>query len=374
MSELRVAFCIDNMNVGGTEMNALRTARCLKQRGIDIRVFSLTETGPLIQAYHDLDVPVHPLPIPRLYGREAWRRGREMQHLIRRHRVNVVHAHDFYSNIFAGPWARLAGSAFIASRRWWEGPDRISQRWANRAAYALADRVLANSEGVARLMVQSERVRAASITVVNNFLDDAAFDLPPIGWIDDVVRELKLPDDRLVVGVVASLQPIKDHATLLRAAALLRHQFPNLYVVLVGGDAGSRSDLVGLAAALGLADRVRFAGLRPAMPSAHHLFDVSTLTSVSEGLPNSLLEAMAAGRPVVATAVGAVSDAVEDGVTGRIVPPSDPQAVAAALAPLLRDPATRASMGAAGRRAARERYGEAAALDSLLRLYTSVLT
>ena len=145
---MRVAFCIDNMNVGGTELNALRTARLLVREGVDVRVFSLSDHGPLLEQYRQLDVPVHPLPLGRLYGGQALRRGRELMGLVRRHRVQVVHAHDFYSNIFAGPWARLGGASFIASRRWWEGPERRAQRWANRAGYVLAHRVLANSPGV----------------------------------------------------------------------------------------------------------------------------------------------------------------------------------------------------------------------------------
>ena len=366
---MRVAFCIDNMNVGGTELNALRTARLLVREGVELRVFSLADRGPLLEQYRELDVPVHPLPLSRLYGLQALRRGRELMKLARQHRVQVVHAHDFYSNIFAGPWARAGGAAFIASRRWWEGPERRSQRWANRAGYVLAHRVLANSPGVAELLVREERVRRKSIVVIPNFLDDAAFEEPPAGWVDAFAAELGLPDERLVVGVVASLQPIKDHGTFLRAIALLAPEFPALYAVLVGPDLGEGASLAALARELGIAERVHFAGLRPQHPSPHHLFDVSCLTSVSEGLPNSLLEAMAAGRPVVATRVGAVADAVVEGVTGWLVEPRDPTAVAQHLRALLLDPGLRERTGSAARERARAGYSSTAAMDRLLVLY-----
>lgn len=366
---LRVAFCIDNMNVGGTELNALRTARALRARGVELHVFCLTTEGPLIAEYEAIGIPVHPLPIGRLYGRATWRLGRELARTVREQRIVIVHAHDFYSNIFAAPFARLAGAAFIASRRWWEGPDRRAQRWANRGAYVLAHRVLANSPGVAQLLTDVERVHARSVVVVPNFLDDDAFEAPPPGWADALRAELGLPPDALVVGVVASLQPIKDHATLLRAAAPLAGEFPRLHLVLVGRDAGEQASLRALAAELGIADRVRLAGARPNQPSPHHLFDVSALTSVSEGLPNSLLEAMAAGKPVVATRVGAVADAVVHGETGFLVHARDATAVADALRPLLADPGLRERMGSAGRERAHVAFSRSAAIDRLMTLY-----
>jgi glycosyltransferase involved in cell wall biosynthesis len=372
VTPLRIAFCIDNMNVGGTELNAVRTARLLVERGVELRVFSLSGEGPLLEWYAEAHVPVHVLPMTRLYGRDAWRRGRELASLVREHGVQVVHAHDFYSNVFAAPWARVSGAAFIASRRWWEGSDRRLRRWANRCSYVLADRVLANSPGVADLLAGVERVRRSSVIMIPNFLDDAAFEPPPVGWRDRMAADLDLPADMLLVGSVASLSPIKDHATLLRAAAALMTRWSELHVVLVGADNGSRSGLELLAAQLGISDSVHFAGLRPSQPSAHHLFDISTLTSVSEGLPNSVLEAMAAARPVVATSVGAVPDAVIDGETGFLVPAGDDAALAARLAVLLADQELRRRMGEAGRQRAREQYSADTAVSRLLEVYQTI--
>lgn len=360
------------MNIGGTELNALRTARHLAERGIELSVFSLSTAGPLLEQYAELGVTVRFLPIDRLFGRTALRRGRELAATVRRERIAVVHAHDVYSNIFAGPWTRLAGAAFIASRRWWEGPESRAKRWANRCGYVFANRVLANSPAVADLLRRGERVPGARVVVVPNFVDVAAFDPPPAGWSDRFAADLGLPADRSVVGAVASLSPVKDHDTLLRAVAALTPRWPGLHLVLVGADGGSRTDLAAAAARLRIADRVHFAGLRPSVPSAHHLFDISTLTSVSEGLPNSILEAMAAGRPVVATAVGATRDAVVDGRTGFLVPPRDPDALAGRLEVLLRDEAMRATMGARGRERVREHFSAAAAIGALVDTYNAV--
>ncbi|HUF64626.1 MAG TPA: glycosyltransferase [Gemmatimonadaceae bacterium] len=258
--QLRVAFCIDNMNAGGTELNAFRTALRLLEHGLHLRVLCLAVEGPLLQRYSDAGIPVHFLPIEKLYGRKAFRYGRELAATIRREDIHVLHAHDFYSNIFAAPWVRLAGAAFVASRRWWEGPDRRLQRFANRASYLFAHRVLANSEAVARLLSDAEKVRPGRIAVIRNFLDEQAFDDPTESWIRQTKHVLRLTSDAPIIGSVGSLSTLKDNAGLLHAAAQIHGEFPALRIVLVGRDAGTRTELEVLAASLGLRDAVVFAG------------------------------------------------------------------------------------------------------------------
>lgn len=369
---LRVAYCIDNMNLGGTELNAVRTAPHLLAEGVDLRVFSLTEEGPLLARYALLGVPVHVLPISSLYGRSALHAGRRMTALIKQHQIDVVHAHDFYSNIFAGPWVRLAGAGFLASRRWWEGPDQAAQRWANRLSYCLAHRVLANSPSIATLLTKRELVARRQVVVVSNFLDAESFAPSPPGWVDAWAAELRLPADRIVVGAVANLSPVKDHAMLLTAVAPLFAEWPSLYLVLVGADAGKRTELEQQARELGVGERIRFAGQRPNFPSPHHLFDISVLTSRSEGLPNSILEAMAAGRPVVATRVGAVGDAVRDGLTGFLVPPGAAVEFGHRVGELLRDANLRRRLGSMGRQVAEHDYSASTAVARLVCTYETV--
>jgi glycosyltransferase involved in cell wall biosynthesis len=369
---LRVAFCVDNLNIGGTELNAVRTAEMLTARGVELRVFTLSESGPLLDRYHALGVPVTALPISSLYGASAIRQGRRLRTLLREERIDVLHAHDLYTNIFAAPWARLAGVGLITSRRWLVGPSRRLMWLANRQAYALAGGVLANSPAIGAHLVERERVPAHKVTVINNFIEPTAFEPPPPGSTAAFAAELDLPADRLVVGVLASLRPVKDHATLLRAAALVADAHPLMHVVIVGADYGAGAALESLASVPALAGRVRFAGLRPSRPTPHHFFDISALTSRSEGFPNSLLEAMAAGRPVVATRVGGIPDVVLDGVTGFLTEPGDVRAIADRLDRLLGDPALRARMGAAGRARAATHYSVDAAIDGLLALYRAV--
>jgi glycosyltransferase involved in cell wall biosynthesis len=370
---IRVVYCIDNMDVGGTELNAVRTAERLDRRRFDLSVVCIRPDGPLLARYGAAGIPVFPLPMRSMLGAGAVRQAVRLVRHLRRQRAEVVHSHDAYTSVYATVCARLAGvPGIIASRRSWHSPHlqgRIMR--ANRAAYRLAHRVVGNSPSVSRLVETEGRVPAARIVTIPNFLDPRSFD--PIAaeercrWL----AELDVPSGAFVVGIVARLSAVKDHGTLLRAVASLRAEHSDIHCVLVG-DGPERERLVALASELGISEGVHFAGQRPQLPNLHFLFDVSVLCSTSEAFPNSVLEAMAAGRPVVATAVGGTPDAVRDGVTGLLVPAGDSAKLAAALRVLHGDGEKRAAFGAAGREAARVGYSEEAVIAQVETLYAQL--
>ena len=369
---VHVVFSIDTMSVGGTEMNAIRTAERLNRERYRLSVVTLRGEGPLAERYEGMGVPVLRFPIRNLYGTETVRQGVRLARFLRAERVSVVHCHDQYSNFFSAMVARWAGvPVVIASKRWLHSPLRY--RIANGVGFRAATRVIANSDAVAASLQRDDRLARDRVVVVPNFVDEAAFVGPSVSVRQGWVRELGLEPNAVVVGIVASLLPIKDHATLLRAAAVLLPDWPALRLVVVG-QGPERERLRALADELGIVDAVRFAGLRPQVPSFHFLFDISVLSSVSEGFPNSLVEAMAAGRPIVATDVGGVRDAVRPGENGFLVPSGDSPAFADALQVLLRDPDLRRTMGAAGAHRARAKFHAATVVGSLQRLYERLLT
>ena len=169
------------------------------------------------------------------------------------------------------------------------------------------------------------------------------------------------------------LRPEKDLVSLVRAMALLAPRHPALHLLLVGRGPCDEA-LAAAARELGIADRVHFAGYQPAVPNPHQYLDISVLCSLHEGFPNAIIEAMAAARPVVATNVGGIPDAVAHGETGLLVEPSDPAALAAAIGRLVEDPGLRARLGEAGRERARADYRADAVLDALTALYLTVTT
>ena len=175
---IRVAFCVDSFAIGGTELNAVRTAEALDPVRIDLRIFHLQTRGPLRSRYERLGLCMTHVPIANLYSPRTAVQGVRLANLLRRENVDVVHSHDIYCNIFAVPWARLLSAcSIIASRRWGHKASRPELAAANRWSSMLAHRVLANSSGVAGLLAREEGVPRKKIVEIPNFLGEDAFEV-----------------------------------------------------------------------------------------------------------------------------------------------------------------------------------------------------
>lgn len=373
-NRIRVVHVLDNLNTGGTELNAVRTAERLDRSRFDLSFLCLQPDGPLRARLDAAGIPVRPIPINGLGTVSALRRGLEIRSLVRQERVQVVHAHDPYANVLAAPWVRLAGcGAVIASHRWWKDVHRPAVRAANRLSYRFAHRVLANSPSVGELVVRQEGVPRERLVVIPNFVDDAAFEPPDESRLAALRERVGLKSGDVAVGVVANLNPVKDQAMLVRAAATLAPNWPALRVVIIG-DGPERQPLTALAQRLGIPDRVLMPGRIAHEPGLAHLFEVAVLTSREEGFPNWVVEAMAAARPVVATSVGGVPDAVVEGDTGYLVESGDSQELADAVDRLLRDPVLRKRLGNAGTARARSLYHVSEVINSLEKLYHQLAT
>jgi len=342
---VRVVFVLNSFDIGGTELNAVRTAEAFDPARIALSVVAFHPDGPLRPRYDALGVPVDVVRLRNLYGVRALAQSWECAQRLRRRGVDVVHTHDVYCNIWGVPMGRLAGAKVLASRRWWKRTPRRGLLALNRLAYQFAHRVLANSPSVADMLRREERVSPHKIETITNFLEPAAFARRSATALADARRGFGLPTDVWLVGIVARLAAVKDHATLLRAIA----QVPagvRLEAGLVG-DGPERATLERMATELGIRSRVHFLGELPPRPTTHEMFDISVLCSLSEGSPNSVLEAMAVARAVLATRVGGVADIITHDVNGLLVEPGDAHALAAALTRLATDEPLRARLGAA---------------------------
>jgi len=300
--------------------------------------------------------------------------GIRLARTLRRERIEILHAHDIYSNILAIPFGRLARvPVVIASRRWLgavPGPGHVV---ANRHASRWATAVLANSASVARAVREEDGVREEVVKVIPNFVDEAAFLEYPADRRARLLGPLGIPPGAVVVGIVARLHPVKNHAVLIEAMEPLLADRPELHLLIIG-EGPLRSDLEARVRSVGWTERIHFVGQQPQHPNPHGLLDVSVLCSRSEGFPNAVIEAMAAGKPVIATAVGGIVDAVLDGETGILVsPPGDPAVLGRALGRLLESADQRLALGEAGRRHARNEYFVDAVLGRLSDWYESLL-
>jgi len=363
---IRVAFCVDSFAIGGTELNAVRTAEALDPERFDLCVLHLQTNGPLRARYQQLGLRMIHFSIPNLYSIQTAIRGLRLAQMLRSWQTDVLHTHDIYTNIFAAPWARLfSRCSVIASRRWWYDAPRPGLVKLNRWSYLFAHRVLGNSSSVAELLACDEGVKPDKIVEIPNFLEENAFEPVDEAFRIAQRRAWSIPDDAFVIGTVARLAPVKNHTLLIKAAARLDSRF---HLILVG-DGPLRAELEGLSRQFGIESRVHFAGEVVSRINLNQFFDITVLCSLSEGFPNSLIEALAAGRLVVATPVGGVADVIEEGVTGLIVPPDDPAQLADTLQKLEGDRELRIRLGEAGRELVRNRFHKDIVIEKLSALY-----
>ena len=340
----------------GGQNQALLTARGMAARGHEV-VVACQAGGALAERARGAGLAVRELsfagdlsPAPVLALRGA----------LRELRPDVVQLHDPHA-VSAGLIAARVGPrvAVVATRRVDFRLRGVLSRWKYRAC----GRVIAVSEAIAAVL-RKDRLPPERVRVVHEGVPDR----PPQPGGRDALRELGIPDGAPVVGNVAALTGHKDHATLLAAAARVATRVPDARFVIVG-DGELREELEALARRLGLERRCLFAGFRADLDRLIPAFTVFCLSSHMEGLGTSLLDAMAFGVPVVATAAGGIPEVVADGITGRIVPPRDPDALAAALVDALDGPERRAAWGRAGRQRFEERFTADRMVDSTLAVY-----
>jgi glycosyltransferase involved in cell wall biosynthesis len=284
--------------------------------------------------------------------------------ILRRDRPDVLLLHDPHAVSAGLLAARLAGGAPLVAVRRVDFPLRGAfSRW----KYSACDRVIVVSRAIGAV-VEAGGVAGSRCRLVYEGVPDRT--AQPGGR--EELAALGVPPGVPVVGNVAALTDHKDHATLVEAMGLLRTRLPEARLV-IAGEGALRPALETLVRERGLDDRVVFAGFRHDLDRILPAFSVFCLSSHLEGLGTSVLDAMAFARPVVATAAGGIPEAVEDGVTGRVVPPRQPAALADALAEVLQDEERRIALGAAGRRRFLERFTNDRMVEETVRVLAEVV-
>jgi glycosyltransferase involved in cell wall biosynthesis len=287
----------------------------------------------------------------------------------RRWGVDVLHSHKFGSNVWGALLkGRMGSPHFVAHEHTWSFQGSPERKFLDRQLIARrADAFVAVSGPDRERMIELEGIPAAKVRLIPNGIPDPL----PSQRSRGLRAELGIPAETPLLGAVATLRPQKALDVLIRAVAVLRPEFPTVQALIAGGDADrvERARLEQVAVEAGVLDAVRLLGERDDVPDLLEALDVAVLSSDFEGSPLSVMEYMEAGLPVVATRVGGVPDVVEDGVTGTLVEPQDPPALALAVAELLRDPTRARAMGEAGRERRRRLFSIAATTAMVERLY-----
>ena len=388
---MKILRVIARLNVGGPARHVVVLDRGLRARGHDTRLVH-GSLAPFEASLEHLAVEARLPTTPILeLGRRISpisdvRAFAQLVRLVFREAPDVVHTHTAK----AGTLGRIAAGLFNLTRRrrrrclvvhtfhghvldgYFRPAASRAVRLVERTLAHITDRVVAISPAQREDIVTRFRIADPARTVVVPL----GLDLAHLTAVDAGAAHLRarfgIPDGALVVGYVGRLVAIKDPATLVRAFAHVAETRRDA-MLLVVGDGPLRADVEALVAALGLHTRVRMAGWVEELAPLYATIDVCALSSRNEGTPVALIEAMAAGKPVVATRVGGVADVVEHGDTGLLVPPQDPAALAEAILRLAADPAERARMGAAGRRGIAARFSPQRLVDDIDRLYAAAL-
>ena len=359
-SRIPVAIFVSSFESGGTERQMTELIRRLDDRRFEVHAVCCQRRGACLSAVEERAGSVVEFATTGFHRPETWRQMRSFARWCATNRITIVHACDFYANVFALPAAAVAGVPVRIGSRRELNPNKSAAKIAlQRVSYSAAHVVVANSKAAAGRL-RRERVNASKIRVIPNGIALERFS----------ARERSGEIRRVIT--VANLRQEKAHEVLIGTATQLLARFPALEFVVVG-DGPRKDELVALARKAGVAGSFEFLGHRDDVPDLLASADLFVFPSRSEASPNGVLEAMAAGLPVVACATGGLLEIVEDGRTGLLVRPDDIGGFVRAVEGLLEAPGRSAAMGRAARTAIASRYSFERMVAAFEDLYLSEL-
>jgi glycosyltransferase involved in cell wall biosynthesis len=359
-----IVYLITELDTGGAQKALLQLLSRLDRQRFSPSVACLYNgAGAVAQEIEALGIRVTDVRMAAKWRMDALCR---LYGLLRAEHPAILHAHLFHANLLGRVVGRLAGVPIILSTEHTMGMESEWRYWVNRLTHPLVDRVVCVSPQIVRFVTHHVGIPEAKTVLIQNSIDLQRFQSVPDR--QDARIALGLPLGHPLICTVARLDPVKRLDILLSALAKL----PEVRLVVVG-EGPERCKLIGLASELGVEERVQFVGQRQDVLPWLAACDLFVLCSDWEGMPMAVLEAMAAGIPVVATETGGMPDVIVPDVTGRLVPPGQAEALARAIAGLLDDAELRREMGRAGAK----RVADAFALDQMtertVQLYDELL-
>jgi glycosyltransferase involved in cell wall biosynthesis len=348
--KIDLVFVNLNLGMGGIETLILEICKRLDTKKFSPQVCVFEKDGILQNEFEQAGIPVHALE--RKDGLDVTLPIR-LALLLKKIRADIVHTHNHSVWLYGGIAARILNLPLVHTEH--TSPDYNKEKWykIERWLSYITDRITTVSNSVGKFMEERERIASDKITVIHNGIDTKIYSK----YVDrDVKRkELNLADSDRIIGNIARFFPNKDHACLLKAFKLVVEKIPSAKL-LIAGDGPLRNELLELTEELALTSTVKFLGNRRDIPELLRIFDVFALSSIKEGLPITLLEAMASSVPTVATDVDGNPELVVHNQTGYIVPARDPNSLADKIITLLMDKEKAKRMGEMGRARAEEEF------------------
>ena len=367
---MRILFLSTSMGMGGADQQLLSAARELRARGHDIMIVSLTPLGAMGIEARAEGFRAESLGMAR--GVPDPRGLVRLVRLVREWRPDVIHSHMVHANLLARVLRVLAPVPALVStiHNITEGGALLMAGY--RASNALVDHMTIISQAAAARFIRDRIVPSRLLTVIPNGVDPRPFARVAPETRAALRRSLELGDE-FVWLAVGRFELAKDYPNMLRAFASVRERQPGALLLLVG-EGALQAEAEALTHTLGLTPAVRFLGVRRDVPDVMRAADGYVMSSAWEGMPMVLLEAAAAGLPIVTTNVGGTGEVVADGSSGFLAPARDPAALAAAMTRLMALPeADRRAMGEQGRERVMSRFSLVRVVERWEALYRAVL-
>ncbi len=368
MKQIPILYFSNETDRGGAEEHLLALLRGLDRNLFRLHLACTSEMAKKLQSDLPEDVEVFRIMLRKTTHFAGMAR---LARILRERKIGILHSHLFYASLFASPIGRLLGVPLIfetphVREQWRKG--RLKSSYAvDRLIGRSVDYYIAVSTANARYLAEEKKLPPEKIAVIHNGCDLNRFD--PAHRAPEGLREsLGFGSGDPVLVVLGRLEPQKGHRVLLKALPLIRACFPAIRVVCVG-DGSLREELSAQSYALGLKDCVKFVGFQSNVEDWIALASATVLPSFYEGLPLAAIESLAAGKPVLASAVDGTPEVVRHGITGLTFPPGNPEELAETVCRILRDPDLGRAMGQAGRRWVLEHFGLHQQIEKMQALY-----
>ncbi|MBI4364105.1 MAG: glycosyltransferase [Candidatus Latescibacteria bacterium] len=372
---LRIMHVVDTLALAGTEYGVMKTVNLLDPARFTPWICCLGGSIPETRRLVRPDVRI--VELNRRGSGVDWALPWRLAKILRGDRIQVIHSHNWATYAYAVSSARIAGIPVVIhgehGRDTAEDSVSMRRRFLRRLLVSATDHFTAVSRSIREHICRDWGVPENRVTFIPNGVDLGRFG---VGYPSAEIRgRLGVGTGEPLIGAVGEFRPVKDYMTLIHAFERVRRRVPAARLIVVGYDPdgwfASRLSEEPLEDRR-ILDDVRFPGLRTDIPEIMSVLDVYVNCSLYEGMSNTILEAMASRKPVVATAVGGTPDIVEEGGTAWLVPPEDPEALADRILWLLEDPGEAQRMGARGRARVERLHGYAAMVESNASLYESV--
>jgi len=366
LSRIKILHLTTDSRIGGTEKNIISLVTRLNRDRYENIVVALLSGGELVERLRGSGIEVECLGMRNKFDLPA---VFKLFRILREKKVDILHTYLFHANILGRIVGRLAKVPIIISSL------RVMERrryhlWLDRWTNGMVDMETCVCEAVRKYTLEKAKIRPDKLVTIRNGIDREEYPLSIA--LDDKRKELDIAPDSLILGTVGRLHEQKGYVYLLKAMPAVLRKYPQA-VLLIVGDGHLKGKLNNLCFKLQINKAVKFLGFRKDIKELMALMEVFILPSLWEGMPNVLLEAMALGKPIVATRVGGAEELIEDGVTGLLVSPFDEGALAEAIINILTRGDKRRELGEMAKEEARRRFPLELMVEETEKLYMRLL-